>query len=84
MQGTIKVASIDTVHAKRHKHVRSADFFDGAQYPEITLPFTITKPITHKGKTRLRFEARVEIDRQDYVIAYNKPQMSAASWLVTR
>jgi polyisoprenoid-binding protein YceI len=101
MQGTIKVASIDTAHAKRDKHLRSADFFDAAQYPDITfaskriekqgngyvmigdftmrgvtkeiaLPFTITKPLTHKGKTRVGFEARLEINRQDYGIAYNK------------
>lgn len=101
MQGTIKVASIDTVNAKRDKHLRSEDFFDAAQYPEITfaskrieqkgngyvmigditmrgvtkeivLPFSITKPMTHKGKTRVGFEARLEINRQDYGIAYNQ------------
>ncbi len=35
MQGTIQVASIDTDHPKRDKHLRSADFFDAASYPEI-------------------------------------------------
>lgn len=36
MQGTIKTASIDTENEKRDKHLRSPDFFDADQYPEIT------------------------------------------------
>ncbi len=36
LQGTIKSASIDTDHAKRDKHLRSADFFDAAGHPDIT------------------------------------------------
>ncbi len=33
----IQVASIDTKIAKRDQHLRSADFFDAAKFPEITL-----------------------------------------------
>lgn len=33
---TIQTASIDTAIAKRDEHLRSADFFNAQQYPEIT------------------------------------------------
>ena len=33
---TIKAASIDTANAKRDEHLRTADFFNVRQYPEIT------------------------------------------------
>lgn len=33
---TIDVASIDTNHAERDKHLRSADFFDADQFPKAT------------------------------------------------
>jgi polyisoprenoid-binding protein YceI len=36
MHGTIKTASIDTDNDKRDKDLRSPNFFDTAQYPEIT------------------------------------------------
>jgi polyisoprenoid-binding protein YceI len=34
--GTVEVASIDTGIAKRDEHLRSADFFDAANHPQIT------------------------------------------------
>lgn len=33
---TIQATSIDTANAKRDEHLRTADFFDVRQYPEIT------------------------------------------------
>jgi polyisoprenoid-binding protein YceI len=99
LEGTIQVASLDTDHEKRDKHLRSSDFFHAAQFPtitfkskriektdsgyvmvgdltmrgvtkEIALPFSLTAPITHDDQTRVGFEATLEINRQDYGIAY--------------
>lgn len=41
----VKAASIDTDNASRDEHLRSADFFDVAQHPEITFASTGIKPI---------------------------------------
>ena len=40
LQGTIKVASVDTDNEKRDNHLRSADFFDVARFPELTFAST--------------------------------------------
>ena len=43
---TIKTASINTDNQKRDEHLRSADFFDAATYPEITF---VSSSITKRG-----------------------------------
>lgn len=45
--GVVKTASIDTNNERRDEHLRSDDFFNTAEFPDIK--FTSTK-IVHKGK----------------------------------
>jgi polyisoprenoid-binding protein YceI len=47
VEATIPVASIDTATAKRDEHLKSADFFDAAQYPAITFK---SKKVSVTGK----------------------------------
>lgn len=55
---TIKVASIDTREAKRDNHLRSADFFDADNHPEIKFDTTrieyAGEEITAHGKLTIR------------------------------
>jgi polyisoprenoid-binding protein YceI len=43
--GTVKVASVDTREPQRDEHLRSADFFDAEQYPEISFQSKAVRPI---------------------------------------
>ena len=60
--GTVKVQSVDTNEPQRDEHLRSADFFDAAQYPELRFEstsiealdneeFRITGKLTINGMT---------------------------------
>ena len=39
---------------------------------EVTIPFAITGHVVHRGNTLLGFEARLQINRQDFGITYDK------------
>lgn len=43
--GTVKVASVDTREPQRDAHLRSPDFFDADQYPEIAFQSTAIRPL---------------------------------------
>jgi polyisoprenoid-binding protein YceI len=47
--GTVKVSSIDTNEEQRDAHLRSADFFEVDQYPEITFESTRVEPIDEES-----------------------------------
>lgn len=51
VRGTVQSASINTNHAKRDKHLRSADFFDVEKYPTLHFESTEMKEWSgNKGK----------------------------------
>jgi polyisoprenoid-binding protein YceI len=64
VRGTIRAASLDTLHEERDEHLRSSDFFDVERYPEITFEasafrfnggngsFAVPGELTIKGVTR--------------------------------
>ncbi len=52
VRGTIKAVSIDTNESHRDEHLRSADFFDVEQYPEITFASSRIEHI-EKGNYRV-------------------------------
>lgn len=66
---TVAAASIDTKNARRDTHLRSADFFDSGNYPDITFTVGAVRPseqgvavtgnLTVRDRTRpLSFDAR--------------------------
>jgi len=68
--GTVKTASVDTREPQRDDHLRSPDFFDAANHPELTFrstsiepededSFKITGELTINGVTR-----EVELDAE--------------------
>src|SRR5208283_1047547 len=43
-QGSVQTASVDTREPQRDGHLRSADFFDADQHPQITFKSTSVRP----------------------------------------
>ena len=43
--GTVKVQSVSTNEAQRDEHLRSGDFFDAEQHPELTFTSTAIEPV---------------------------------------
>ena len=43
--GTVKASSVDTNEPQRDEHLRSADFFDAATYPELSFRSTAITPL---------------------------------------
>ena len=69
---TVAAASIDTNNARRDRHLRSADFFDTGNHPDITvtadgvrpsgLGVAVTGALTVRGRTRrLSFDAAASV-----------------------
>jgi polyisoprenoid-binding protein YceI len=69
---TVAAASIDTKNAQRDKHLRSADFFDSDNHPDITFTadgirpssqgVAVTGALTVRGRTRpLSFDATASV-----------------------
>ena len=69
---TVAAASIDTKNAKRDTHLRSADFFDSDNFPDITFTadgirpsgqgVTVTGALTVRDRTRpLSFDAAASV-----------------------
>jgi polyisoprenoid-binding protein YceI len=59
---TVAAASIDTKNSRRDKHLRSADFFDSKNYPDITFTAAGIRPsghgVTVTGTLSVRDRAR--------------------------
>jgi len=69
---TVAAASVDTKNTRRDTHLRSADFFDSASYPDITFTadgirpsgqgVAVTGALTVRGQTRpLSFDAAASV-----------------------
>jgi polyisoprenoid-binding protein YceI len=59
LEGNVAVESLDTGEENRDGHLKAPDFFDTAQYPQITFHSTGTEP-TDDGQIRLEGEITIK------------------------
>ncbi len=59
LSGTVEAASVDTGDANRDGHLQSPEFFDAAQFPQITFRSTGTEP-TGDGQIKLTGEITIK------------------------
>src|SRR5580692_1244511 len=91
----IDAASVNTRNAKRDEHLRSADFFNAAQHPALTIDITgvtrsgtdgatITGTLTVAGVTRpLNLTARVTEDTAEAVTLTTDAEFDRAHFGLT-
>ncbi len=71
---TIDMASIDTNHAERDKHLRGEDFFDVEKFPEASFEST---RYTDLGNGRGRLEGRLRLHGTSKTITIDVEQVGA-------
>jgi polyisoprenoid-binding protein YceI len=67
VRGTVKAASIDTNEPRRDDHLRSPDFFDVEQHPEITFEST---RIEHIKKGDYRVEGELTMHGETHTVEF--------------
>jgi polyisoprenoid-binding protein YceI len=61
LNGNIKTISVDTGITKRDDHLRSADFFDAANFPDITFAMTSATKTKMTGNLTIRGVTKKEV-----------------------
>jgi polyisoprenoid-binding protein YceI len=59
LEGTVAVDSVDTNEENRDGHLKAPEFFDAAQYPQITFTSTASEP-NGEGQIRLLGEITIK------------------------
>jgi polyisoprenoid-binding protein YceI len=65
--GTVQAQSVDTSEPQRDEHLRSPDFFDAAQYPELRFESTTIEALDEE-----EFRITGRLSRGDYDMTFNQ------------